>query len=158
MAKKKKAKNSGNTIALNKRAKHDYFIEETFEAGLVLQGWEVKSIREGKVNLSESYILLKNGEAWLFGCHITPLLSASTHVVADPMRTRKLLLHNREIAELFRGVEQKGHTVVTLAMYWKKSRVKLEVALAKGKKMHDKRATEKDREWERAKERIMKNH
>ncbi|NVK22427.1 MAG: SsrA-binding protein SmpB [Kangiellaceae bacterium] len=157
MAKKKKGKTSSNTIALNKRAKHDYFIEETFEAGLSLQGWEVKSLREGKVNLSESYVLLKDGEAWLFGCHITPLLSASTHVVADPMRTRKLLLHNRELAQLFRGVEQQGYTVVSLALYWKKSLIKLEIGLAKGKKLHDKRSSEKDREWDKTKERLMKH-
>lgn len=155
---KKKGKPSGNTIALNKRARHDYFIEETFEAGLVLQGWEVKSIRAGKVNLAESYVLLKDGEAFLFGCHITPLISASTHIVADPTRTRKLLLHDRELAQLFRGFEQQGHTVVALAMYWKQHRVKLEIGLAKGKKMHDKRATEKEREWNKTKERIMKRH
>ena len=155
---KKKGKPSGNTIALNKRARHDYFIEETFEAGLVLQGWEVKSIRAGKVNLAESYVLLKDGEAYLFGCHITPLISASTHVIADPTRTRKLLLHNREIAQLFRGIEQQGYTVVALAMYWKSHRVKLEIGLAKGKKMHDKRATEKEREWNKTKERLMKRH
>ena len=157
MAKKGKNKNSSSAIALNKKARHDYFIEETFEAGLALQGWEVKSLREGKVNLSESYVLLKNGEAFLFGCHISPLLSASTHVVADPMRTRKLLLNNHEIAKLFRGVEQQGYAVVALKLYWKKSLVKLEIGLAKGKKLHDKRATEKEREWNKAKERIMKH-
>lgn len=158
MAKQKKNKANSNTIALNKRAKHDYFIEKTFEAGLVLQGWEVKSLRAGKANLAESYILLKDGEAWLFGCHISPLLSASTHVIADPMRTRKLLLHDHELAQLFRGSEQQGYAVVALAMYWKKSMAKLEIGLAKGKKLHDKRATEKEREWNKAKERLMKHH
>lgn len=153
----KKSKTSSNTIALNKKARHDYFIEETFEAGLMLQGWEVKSLRAGKGNIAESYVLLKNGEAFLFGCHISPLISASTHVVADPMRTRKLLLHEHELAKLFRGVEQQGHTVVALKMYWKKSLVKLEVGLAKGKKLHDKRATEKEREWNKTKERILKH-
>lgn len=157
MAKKGKHKQSSNTIALNKKARHDYFIEETFEAGLALQGWEVKSLRAGKVNLSESYVLLKNGEAFLFGCHISPLISASTHVVADPLRTRKLLLNDHEIAKLFRGVEQQGHTVIALKIYWKKSLVKLEIGLAKGKKLHDKRATEKEREWNKTKERLMKH-
>ncbi len=158
MAKQKKNKSNASTIALNKRARHDYHIEKTFEAGLVLQGWEVKSLREGKANLSESYILLKDGEAWLFGCHISPLLSASTHVIADPLRTRKLLLNNHELAQLFRGAEQQGSTVVALAMYWSKSRAKLEIGLAKGKKQHDKRATEKEREWNKTKERILKHH
>ncbi len=158
LAKQKKNKANSNTIALNKRARHDYFIEKTFEAGLALQGWEVKSLREGKANLAESYILLKDGEAWLFGCHITPLLSASTHVIADPLRSRKLLLNNHELAQLFRGAEQQGNAVVALALYWSKSLAKLEIALAKGKKQHDKRATEKEREWNKAKERIMKHH
>ncbi len=158
MAKQKKNKANSNTIALNKRARHDYFIEKTFEAGLVLQGWEVKSLRAGKANLAESYVLLKDGEAWLFGCHISPLLSASTHVIADPMRTRKLLLHDHELAQLFRGAEQQGNTVVALALYWKKSLAKLEIGLAKGKKLHDKRATEKEREWNKTKERIMKHN
>lgn len=157
MAKKGKNKPSSSAIALNKRARHDYFIEETFEAGVMLQGWEVKSLRAGKVNLAESYVLLKNGEAFLFGCHISPLLSASTHVVADPLRTRKLLLNNHEIAKLFRSVDQQGYAVVALKLYWKKSLVKLEIGLAKGKKLHDKRATEKEREWNKTKERIMKH-
>ncbi|WP_251359211.1 SsrA-binding protein SmpB [Kangiella sp. TOML190] len=157
MAKKKNKPNS-NTIALNKRARHDYFIEQTFEAGLVLQGWEVKSLRAGKANLAESYVLLKDGEAWLFGCHISPLLTASTHVIADPLRSRKLLLHDRELAQLFRGREQQGYTVVSLGLYWKSNRVKLEIGLAKGKKLHDKRATEKDREWNKSKERLLKRN
>ncbi len=155
---KKKNKTTSNTIALNKKARHDYFIEHTFEAGLVLQGWEVKSLRAGKANLAESYVLLKDGEAWLFGCHISPLISASTHVIADPLRTRKLLLHNQELAQLFRGSEQQGYTVVALSLYWKNSKVKLEIGLAKGKKLHDKRASEKEREWNKTKERLMKHH
>lgn len=157
MAKSKKKAHPGS-IAQNKRARHDYFIENTYEAGLSLQGWEVKSLRAGKVNLAESYVLLKDGEAWLFGCHISPLISASSHVIADPLRTRKLLLNNREIAELFRGSEQQGYAVVTLALYWKKSKIKLEIGLGKGKKMHDKRATDKEREWNKTKERVMKRH
>lgn len=158
MAKNKKNKANSSTIAQNKRARHDYFIDKSFEAGLVLQGWEVKSLREGKANLAESYVLLKNGEAWLFGCHISPLLAASTHVIADPIRSRKLLLHDHELTQLFRGSEQEGYAVVTLAMYWKKSRAKLEIGLGKGKKLHDKRATEKEREWNKSKARILKQH
>lgn len=158
MAKQKKSKSLDNNIAQNKRARHDYFIEDTFETGLVLQGWEVKSLRAGKINLTESYIILKDGEAWLFGCHISPLLSASTHVIADPLRTRKLLLKHSELAKIHASVNQKGHTVVALSLYWVKSLVKLKIGLAKGKKQHDKRADEKEREWNRTKERVMKDH
>ena len=159
MAKKKKTGSSGtsSTIALNKKARHDYFIEERFEAGLALQGWEVKSLREGRVQLAESYILIKNGEAWLLGSHITPLVTASTHIQPDPTRTRKLLLHRRELDKLIGAVERKGYTLVPLALYWKKGRVKLEVALARGKQSHDKRATEKARDWEREKSRILRH-
>lgn len=153
-----KKNNPKSTIALNKKAKFDYFIEETFEAGLVLQGWEVKSLREGQANLTESYVLLKDGEAWLFGCQIMPLLSASSHVNPDPLRTRKLLLHEREINRLAGATQAKGYTAVTLAMYWKGNKVKLEIGLGKGKKQHDKRAVEKDREWNRQKDRLLKNH
>jgi SsrA-binding protein len=144
------------TIALNKRARHEYFIEETQEAGLALQGWEVKSLRAGKAQITEGYVLVKNGEAWLLGAHITPLLTVSTHVVADPTRTRKLLLHRAELDRLVGAVERKGYTVVPLQLYWKKGKAKLEIGLAKGKKAHDKRATEKDRDWQREKSRIMK--
>lgn len=154
MAKKKKAP-GGNTICLNKRAKHEYSIETRFEAGLSLTGWEVKSLREGRAQLVDSYVVLKNGEAWLVGAHITPLITACTHVVADPRRDRKLLLHRNEIDKLTGAVEAKGYTCVALALYWKNGRVKCEVALVKGKKLHDKRATEKERDWNRQKQRLM---
>jgi SsrA-binding protein len=155
---KPKPKTSASTIALNKKARHDYFIEDRLEAGLALQGWEVKSLREGRVQLTESYIMIKNGEAWLFGIHISPLLSASTHVVPDPTRTRKLLLHRRELDRLIGAVERKGYTLVPTAQYWKRGKAKLEVALARGKQTHDKRATEKDRDWQREKQRMLRKH
>ncbi|MEE8429205.1 MAG: SsrA-binding protein SmpB [Gammaproteobacteria bacterium] len=144
------------TITRNKKARHDFFIEDRFEAGIALEGWEVKSLRSGNVQLKESYVLVKNGEAFLFGCHISPLVSASTHIHPDPTRSRKLLLHRRELDTLIGAVERKGYTLVPLALYWKVGRAKLEIGLAKGKKAHDKRATEKDRDWKREKERIMK--
>ena len=153
-----KAKTSPGTIALNKRAKFDYQLHERFEAGLVLTGWEMKSIRAGKVQLTDTYVFLKNGEAFLLACNITPLLAASTHVVPEPMRSRKLLMHKRELARLATATQQKGQTCVAVAMYWKGHRVKLEVALATGKKEFDKRATLKDRDWNRDKGRIMKAH
>ncbi|MCU7944361.1 MAG: SsrA-binding protein SmpB [Candidatus Thiodiazotropha sp.] len=157
MAKKAKKKNSGGaTIALNKKANHDFFIEERYEAGIALQGWEVKSLREGRVQIKESYITIKEGEAFLFGAHIVPLSTASTHIHPDPTRTRKLLLHRSELNKLIGLVERKGYTLVPTAMYWKKGLAKLEIGLAKGKKMHDKRATEKDRDWKREKERLFK--
>ncbi len=157
MAKKKsKPKTGANTIALNKRARHDYFIEDTYEAGLSLQGWEVKSLRDGRAQLTESYVLLKKGEAWLFGMHVSPLLSASTHVDPESIRTRKLLLHRQELNKLIGYVERRGYTLVPLALYWKRGLAKLEIGLAKGKKLHDKRATEKDRDWQREKQRIFK--
>ncbi len=143
-------------IALNKRARHEYFIEENLEAGMALQGWEVKSLRAGKAQITEGYVLVKNGEAWLIGAHVTPLKTTSTHVVADPTRTRKLLLHRRELDRLIGAVERKGHTIVPLKLYWKNGKVKLEIGLAKGKQAHDKRATEKDRDWQREKSRLMK--
>jgi SsrA-binding protein len=152
----KKPGNTGNTIALNKKAKHEYHIEERFEAGLVLQGWEVKSLRAGKAQLVDAYVLLKDGEAFLLGAHITPLNTASTHVICDPTRTRKLLLHAKEIAKLIGKVHQAGHTCIPLALYWKNNKVKCEIALAKGKKQHDKRATEKERDWNRQKQRIIR--
>jgi len=153
-----KAKTSPGTIALNKRAKFDYQLHERFEAGLVLTGWEMKSIRAGKVQLTDIYVFFKNGEAFLLACNITPLLAASTHVIAEPMRSRKLQLHKRELARLATATQQKGQTCVAVAMYWKGHRVKLEVALATGKKEFDKRATLKDRDWNRDKGRIMKAH
>jgi len=158
MAKKKSAAGAGSSIALNKKARHDYFIEDRIEAGLALQGWEVKSLRAGRVQLSESYILLRDNEAWLFGAHISPLLSASTHVTPDATRTRKLLLHRREIDRLTGAVERKGYTLVPLALYWKRGRAKLEIALARGKQSHDKRAADKERDWNREKQRLLRSH
>ena len=157
MARQKKKKADSNTIALNRRARFDYELTERFEAGLVLEGWEVKAIRAGNVQLTDSYVLLRNGEAWLLGATIVPLASASSHVVADPQRTRKLLLHAKELARIHAATTQKGFTCVATAMYWKGNRVKCEIALAKGKKSHDKRATKRDRDWERQKERLMKH-
>ncbi|MGV6806425.1 MAG: SsrA-binding protein SmpB [bacterium] len=154
MAKKPAKKSSGGTIALNKRARHDYFLEEKFEAGLALQGWEVKSLRDGRGQLTESYVTLRNGEAFLMGAHISPLASASTHFVTDPTRTRKLLLHDRELSKLFEAVNQKGYTCVATALYWKGHLVKCEIALAKGKKQHDKREDIKRRDWDRQKQRL----
>lgn len=156
MAKGSKKKAPANTIAQNKKARFDYFIEEELEVGLALEGWEVKSLREGKVQINESYILLKNNEAWLFGALITPLISTSTHIKADSLRLRKLLMHRKEIDRFVGLVDQKGYTIVALNMYWSKGRVKMKIGLAKGKKLHDKRATEKDRDWNREKQRIMK--
>ncbi len=154
---KKSSKTPSSTIALNKRARHDYVFEEKFEAGVVLEGWEVKAIRSGKAQLTDSYVLLRDGEAWLLGANIAPLNSASTHVVPDPQRTRKLLLHGKELAKLYSATSQKGYTCVATAMYWKGNKVKCEIALARGKQSHDKRATERDRDWNRQKERIMRH-
>ena len=154
MAKQKK--HPSGTIALNKKALHDYFIEHKFEAGLALAGWEVKSLRAGKAQLVDSYVLLKDDEAWLMGCHITPLTTASTHVIADPTRTRKLLLNKRELDKLFGSVQQKGYTCVALSLYWKAHLVKCEIALAKGKKDFDKRHTEKERDADREVQRAMR--
>ncbi|MDA1381505.1 SsrA-binding protein SmpB [Plesiomonas shigelloides subsp. oncorhynchi] len=144
-------------MALNKRARHEYFIENDMEAGLSLQGWEVKSLRAGKANISESYVLLKDGEAFLFGSTINPLSVASSHVVCDPTRTRKLLLKQRELDVLYGSVNRDGYTLMPLSLYWKGPWVKVKIGLAKGKKLHDKRADIKDREWQVAKERIMKH-
>lgn len=152
----KQTQKANTTIALNRKAQHEYFIEDRFEAGLALQGWEVKSLREGRVQLDQAYILLKRGEAWLFGGLITPLQTASTHIHPDPQRSRKLLLHHRELAKLVGSIDRRGYTVVPLSLYWKNNRVKLEIGLAKGKKLHDKRATEKERDWAREKQRLIK--
>ncbi|MDM8545615.1 SsrA-binding protein SmpB [Candidatus Venteria ishoeyi] len=156
--KSKKTAQNSQTICLNKKAKFEYFLEERFEAGLVLEGWEVKSLRAGRAQLSDAYVLLKHGEAWLLGSLITPLATASTHIQPDPSRTRKLLLHRDELSKLIGAVERKGKALIPTAMYWKKGRAKLEIALASGKKAHDKRDTEKNRDWQREKERIMKGH
>ncbi len=154
----KKGKANPGTIALNKKARFEYQLHERFEAGLALTGWEVKSLRAGKAQLTDTYVRLKNGEAFLLGSNITPMNSASTHVVADPGRTRKLLLHKKEIARLIGATQQKGQTCIPLAIYWKGNRVKCEIALATGKKDHDKRASIKDREWNRDKQRLMKDY
>jgi SsrA-binding protein len=153
---KNKSGSTSNTIVLNKKAKHDFFIEEKFEAGLALEGWEVKSLRAGRVQLRDSYVLLKDGEAFLLGALITPLPTASTHINPDPQRTRKLLLHRREIDKLIGAVERKGYTVIATAMYWKRGKAKVEIGLARGKQAHDKRQVEKDRDWQRQKQRILK--
>lgn len=155
---KKKPKQAPGTIALNKRARHDYHIEEKFEAGMVLTGWEVKSLRAGKAQLTDSHVFLKNGEAWLLNAHISPLTSACTHVIAEPTRQRKLLLHKKQIAKINAKMNQAGHTCVALALYWKANKVKCEIALVKGKKEYDKRATEKDRDWNRQKARIVRDN
>jgi SsrA-binding protein len=154
--KDKKGKAPASTIALNKKAGHDYFIEDRFEAGLALEGWEVKSLRAGRIQLRDSYVLLKDGEAFLFGALITPLPTASTHIQPDAQRTRKLLLHRHELARLVGSVERKGYALIATAMYWKKGRAKVEIALAKGKQAHDKRATEKERDWQREKGRLLR--
>ncbi|RCU48922.1 MULTISPECIES: SsrA-binding protein SmpB [Corallincola] len=154
---KKKPKQTSSTIAQNKRARHDYFIEDKIEAGLCLQGWEVKSLRQGKANIAEAYIYLKDGEAFLSGATFTPLQAASTHVIADPTRTRKLLLNRRQLDNLFGRVNREGFTILPLALYWKQAWVKLEIGVGKGKKQHDKRADVKNKDWSRQKDRIMKN-
>ena len=158
MSKAKKDKSShSNTIVLNKKARHDFTLGDRFEAGIMLQGWEVKSLRAKKVQIRDSYVFIKNGEAWLSSTVITPLETASTHIHPEPQRMRKLLLHRDEITKLISAVERKGYTLVATAMYWKKGRAKLEIALAKGKKEHDKRASEKDRDWKREKARMLKS-
>jgi len=151
-----KEESSQRLIAENRKARFDYFIEERYEAGLELQGWEVKSMRAGRAQLKEAYVYLRGGEAFLIGCHLSPLNSASTHVTPDPVRTRRLLLHRNELDQLIGAVERRGYTLVPLELYWKKGRAKLAVGLAKGKKMHDKRATEKERDWQRDKARLMR--
>ncbi|MEX0958409.1 MAG: SsrA-binding protein SmpB [Burkholderiales bacterium] len=145
------------SIVQNKKAFHDYFIEEKYEVGVVLDGWEVKAIRAGRVQLKEAYVILKNAEVYLVGCHITPLGSASTHVVTDPTRTRKLLLHAEEIRKLIGKVEQAGYTLVPLNLHYSKGRVKLDIGLAKGKKQHDKRETTKERDWQREQQRLLRS-
>lgn len=154
--KKNKANTSG-TIALNKKARHDYHLEDKFEAGMSLQGWEIKSIREGKVNITDNYVIIQNGEAYLVGSRITPLQQASTHVICAPERARKLLLNKRELDRLIGARDRQGYSIVATAMYWKKCWVKLEIHLAKGKQTKDKRDTVKERDWQRQKERVMKH-
>ncbi|MCY4357788.1 MAG: SsrA-binding protein SmpB [Gammaproteobacteria bacterium] len=157
MSKANKSRTPDNLIVQNKKARHDYFIQDSFEAGIQLQGWEVKSLRQRKAQLVDSYVLIKSGEAFLLGCHITPLETASTHVIADPGRIRKLLLHKKELAQLFSATQQKGQTCVCTRLYWKDHLVKAQVALAKGKQSHDKRSSIKDREWNIDKQRIVRH-
>jgi SsrA-binding protein len=145
------------SIVQNKKAFHDYFIEERFEAGMALEGWEVKSIRAGHVQVKDAYVVVKGAEIYLIGCHVTPLASASTHIQADPTRTRKLLLHAEEIRKLIGKVERAGYTLVPLDLHYTRGRVKIEVGLAKGKKQHDKRATEREKDWKREQQRLMRN-
>lgn len=158
MSKKKpdSKQSTSATIALNRKARHDYTIEKTIEAGIVLTGWEIKSIRAGKAQIIDSYVVLRKGEAWLLGSNITPLLSASTHIKTDNTRTRKLLLHRKELSELIGHIERRGYTLIPLAMYWHRNRVKLEIALAKGKKQYDKRDADKEHSWKLEKSRLLK--
>jgi len=153
---KKKPKAPSNTIAQNKKARFDYFIEKEYEAGIALEGWEVKSLRDGKAQLKESYVLVSKGEIFLQGAHFTPLKSASTHVKADPVRVRKLLLNRHEISQLIGSVERDGYTIAPLALYWKGPHVKIKIGLAKGKQQHDKRQTIKERDWKREQHRVLK--
>lgn len=150
-------KTADSTIALNRKAGFDYFIEDQYEAGLVLAGWEVKSLRAGKINLSDAHVIIKYGEAFLLGAQIQPLQTASAHTLPDPVRTRKLLLNRKELNHLIGSVERQGYTIVPLSLYWKKNKIKIKIALARGKKEHDKRDTIKDRDWQRDRSRIMKN-
>jgi SsrA-binding protein len=159
MAKSKdKDNNAGGTIALNKRARHEYHIDERYEAGIALQGWELKALRAGRINFTDGYAVILKGEVFLIGCSIPPLISASTHVIAEDRRTRKLLLHKNEIDALMGAVERKGFTLVPLAMYWKGNKVKVEIGIARGKQEHDKRNADKEREWSRDKQRVMRAH
>ena len=158
MSNKNAKKSPDNVIAVNRKARHEYFIEDSFEAGLALEGWEAKSLRAGRAQLTEAYVVIRNGEAWLVGAHLSPLTSTSTHVSADPTRSRKLLLHRGELDRLVGAVERKGYALVPLDLHWSKGRAKLNVGLARGKKQHDKRASAKDRDWQRQKERILKHN
>lgn len=148
----------GSEIALNRKARHDYFIEEQIEAGIVLEGWEVKSLRQGRAQINDAYVLLKRGEAYLLNAVITPLSTASTHIATEPSRSRKLLLHARELNRLLGKHQEKGYTLIPLKLYWKNNRVKVLVALGKGKKAYDKRATEKERSWQRQKAQVLRRH
>ncbi|RLK50771.1 SsrA-binding protein [Alkalispirillum mobile] len=153
----KKKKTPENVIAQNRKARFEFHIEDTMEAGLALEGWEVKSLRAGRVNLQEAYVLVRRGEAWLIGCTITPLPTASTHIKPDPTRTRRLLLHKKEISRLTGAADREGYTVVPLDLHWKRGKAKLSIGLAKGKKKHDKRADQKEQDWQRQKQRLMKH-
>lgn len=155
---KKKPKPNSNTIAVNKKARHDYFLEDKYEAGIALQGWEVKSLRMGKCQIVDTYVLIRDGEAWLLNANITPLETASTHYVTTPTRDRKLLLNKRELARLKAAVDQEGKTALCTALYWKKHLVKAEIYTATGKQQHDKRQTEKERDWNKQKQRILRHN
>ncbi len=158
MAKKNSKQKAGsNTIALNKKARHEYFIEDEYEAGIELQGWEVKSLRQGKANIAESYVFMRDGEAFISGMTITPLTQASTHVLCEPTRVRKLLLSRRELDNLFGRINREGMTLTALSLYWSRSWAKLKIGVAKGKKLHDKRTDLKDKDWQRQKARVMKS-
>ncbi len=157
MAGKKSKKPAGNQIAQNRRARHDFFIDDTIEAGLALEGWEVKSLRDGRAQLAEAYVHIRNGEGWLVGAHFSPLASASTHVKADPTRSRKLLLNRGELDRLIGLVERKGAALVPMNLHWTRGRVKLDVGVARGKKQHDKRQSKKEADWQRQKARILKS-
>lgn len=154
---KKDKQTPSATIAVNRKARHEYLIGEIFEAGLVLQGWEVKAMRAGKCNLSDAYVTVKDGEVYLFGCQIQPLQTASTHINPDPLRTRKLLLHDREISRIQGSVTREGETCIPLKLFWKHGLAKCEIALATGKKLHDKRDSEKERDWQRERQRLIRS-
>ncbi|KTD22727.1 SsrA-binding protein [Legionella lansingensis] len=151
-------KQQSATIVVNRKAHFEYFIEDEYEAGLVLEGWEVKSLRAGKINLVDAHIIIKHGEAFLLGAQIQPLPTAATHLFPDATRTRKLLLNRKELNQLIGSVERQGYTLIPLSLYWKNNLVKMKLALAKGKKTHDKRETIKDRDWERDRARLLKKH
>jgi SsrA-binding protein len=155
MGKSAKSRQDSNIIAVNRKARYDYQIESTLEAGLVLKGWEIKSLRAGRAQLAESYVTVKRGEAWLIGAHISPLNTVSTHITPDPSRTRKLLLHRKELDRIIGAIQRKGYTIVPLNLHWKRGVAKLEIAFAKGKKLYDKRQAEKRREWERRKQKLL---
>jgi SsrA-binding protein len=157
MTKQRDGKSREALIADNRKARYEYFIEEQYEAGIALEGWEVKSLRAGRLQLSESYVVIKNGEAWLLGANISPLPTASTHIHPDPTRTRRLLLHRAELNKLIGAVERKGYTLVPLSMYWSRGIAKLKIGLAKGKRQQDKRAAERERDWQREKQRLLKS-
>jgi SsrA-binding protein len=146
------------SIVQNKKAFHDYFVEERYEAGMVLEGWEVKAIRAGRVQISDAYVIVKEGALWMIGAHISPLLTASTHVNPDPLRTRKLLLHDAEVKRLIGQISQRGYALIPLDLHYTRGRIKAAIGLARGKQQHDKRATEKEREWQREKQRLLRGH
>ena len=156
MTTKRKSDQTSPVIVANRKARHDYLIEERVEAGVALHGWEVKSLRDGRAQLRDSYVQFRDGEAWLTGVHISPLPTASTHIDPDPLRPRKLLLHRREIDQLAGSVERRGYTVVPLELHWSKGRAKVTIGKARGKQQHDKRASARERDWQREKQRLLR--